>query len=125
MLFLELARRQEDLRRIDELRSHDFERRRNFMSMHHQDAYNVPPVGNTYQNQGAPNANPYNNNFQQAPYGNPSPFAQPTPPIDAAYTTNQVARGYNLPQGPPNVRPTGVDYSHHQQQGFDRKRPRY
>ncbi|CAF0723713.1 unnamed protein product [Rotaria sp. Silwood1] len=120
----ELTRRQEDLRRIDELRSHDFERRRNMMPMHHPDAYNVS-VGNAYhQNQAASNTYPYNN-FQQTPYANPTTFIQQSSPIDAAYTTNQVARGYNLPSGP-NVRTGGVDFNQQQQQqGFDRKRPRY
>ncbi|CAF4830314.1 unnamed protein product, partial [Rotaria sp. Silwood1] len=119
-----LTRRQEDLRRIDELRSHDFERRRNMMPMHHPDAYNVS-VGNAYhQNQAASNTYPYNN-FQQTPYANPTTFIQQSSPIDAAYTTNQVARGYNLPSGP-NVRTGGVDFNQQQQQqGFDRKRPRY
>lgn len=126
MLFLELTRRQEDLRRIDELRSYDFERRRNMMSMHHPDAYNMP-VGNAYhQNQlppAAANAHQYNN-FQQAQYSNQSPFMQQSPSqIDAAYTTNQVARGFNVPGGP-NMRPGGPDYNQHQP-GFDRKRARY
>jgi hypothetical protein len=113
MLFLELNRRQEELRRIDELRSQDFDRRRNMMSMHHNDAYN-PSVGNAYhQNQAASAAYQYNN-FQQNPYQNPSPLIQQSSPIDAAYTTNQVAHGFNIPSGP----------NQQQQQGFDRKRQR-
>ncbi|CAF3550737.1 unnamed protein product [Rotaria socialis] len=126
----ELTRRQEDLRRIDELRSQDFERRRSMMSMHHPDAYNAP-VGNAYhQNVGGSAMYPYNNNnnnnnnFQQASYGNSPQFNQQTSPIDAAYTTNQASRGYNLQSGPSNIHPGGVDFNH-QQQGFDRKRPRY
>ncbi|CAF3868688.1 unnamed protein product [Rotaria magnacalcarata] len=125
----ELTRRQEDLRRIDELRSQDFERRRSMMSIHHPDAYNAS-VGNAYhQNVGGSAMHPYNNNhnnnnFQQASYGNSPQFNQQTSPIDAAYTTNQASRGYNLQPGPSNIHPGGVDFNH-QQQGFDRKRPRY
>ena len=125
MLFLELTRREEDLRRIDELRSQDFDRRRNMMSMYRSDAYNAP-VGNAFhQNQAASAAYQYNN-FQQVPYANPTPLLQQSSPVDAAYTTNQVARGYNLPAGP-NPRAGGNDYSQQQQQqqGFDRKRPRH
>ncbi|CAF1149534.1 unnamed protein product [Rotaria sordida] len=123
----ELTRRQEDLRRIDELRSHDFERRRNMMPMHHPDAYNVS-VGNAYHQNQTASTYQYNN-FQQVPYQNPTTFIQQSSPIDAAYTTNQVARGYNLPTGP-NIRTGGVDFNQQQQQqqqlqGFDRKRPRY
>ncbi|CAF2717752.1 unnamed protein product [Rotaria sp. Silwood2] len=122
----ELTRRQEDLRRIDELRSHDFERRRSMMPMHLPDAYNVS-VGNAYhQNPAAPITHQYNN-FQQTPYPNPTTFIQQSSSIDAAYTTNQVARGYNVPTGP-NIRASEVDYNQQQQQqqqGFDRKRPRY
>ncbi|UJR22935.1 hypothetical protein I4U23_025962 [Adineta vaga] len=128
----ELLRRQEDLRRIDELRSQEIDRRRNVMPMHHSDAYNHPynmspaPINNVFhQNQASTNAMQYND-FQQGAYlQNPSPLMQQTAPvgapIDAAYTTNQVSRGY--------VRPSGDDFHHQQQQqqqqGFDRKRPRY
>jgi hypothetical protein len=123
MLFLELTRRQEDLRRIDELRSQDFDRRRNMMPMHRSDAYNAS-VGNAYhQNQAAPAAYQYND-FQQNAYPNPTPLLPQPSPTDAAYTTNQIARGYKLPTGP-NIRPSGVDYNQQQLQGFDRKRPRY
>jgi hypothetical protein len=108
-LFLELLRRQEDLRRIDELRSQEIDRRRNTFPMHHSDAYNNHPF---HQNQAAANTLQYND-FQH-------PLIQQTSPIDAAYTTNQVARGYGLG----NVRPSGDDFIQ-QQQGFDRKRPRY
>jgi len=118
MLFLELLRRQEDLRRIDELRSHEVDRRRNMVPIHRPDAYNNqfnmtnPSVSNVFhQNQAAANALQYND-FQQS-----SPIATP---IDAAYTTNQVARGYGLA----NARTSG-DAFIQQQHGFDRKRPRY
>lgn len=117
MLFLELTRRQEDLRRIDELRSQDFDRRRNVMPMHHMDAYSGS-VGNAFHQNHAASAAYQYNDFQQNAY----PQA---PPIDPAYTTNQIARGYNGPSGP-NIGPSGVDYNQQQQQqGFDRKRPRY
>ena len=136
MLFLELTRRQEDLRRIDELRSYDFERRRNMMPMHLPDAYNIP-VGNAFRQNPAASAAHQYHNFHQVPYPNsssllppppPPPsssssFIQQTSPIDAAYTTNQVVRGHNLPTNA-NTRPGGVDYNQ-QQQGFERKRPRY
>jgi len=124
MLFLELLRRQEDLRRIDELRSHEIDRRRNMVPMHRSDAYNNQfnmantSVSNVFhQNQAAANALQYND-FQQ-----PSTI---TAPIDAAYTTNQVARGYGLA----NARTGGGDafiqqQPQQQQHGFDRKRPRY
>lgn len=122
MLFLELTRRQEDLRRIDELRSQDFDRRRNMMPMHRLDGYSGP-IGNPYQqNQAASTAYQYND-FQQNAYPQSSP-------IDAAYTTNQMAHGYNGPSGP-NMRQSGNDYNQQQQQqqyhhqGYDRKRPRY
>jgi hypothetical protein len=128
MLFLELTRRQEDLRRIDELRSHDFDRRRNMMPMHRPDTYSGS-VGNAFhQNQAAPPPAAYQyNHFQQNAYPTPSPLIPPSSPMDAAYTTNQVARGYNRPPGP-NIRPSGVNFNQQQQQqqqGFDRKRPRY
>ena len=132
MLFLELLRRQEDLRRIDERRSQEIDRRRNVMPMHHPDAYNHPfnmsnvPLNNNFQPN--PNALPYNDFQQMGGYPNVSPLMQQTAPapIDAVYTTNQVARGYgaggNLrddfhPQQPPPPPPP--------QHGFDRKRPRY
>jgi len=129
----ELLRRQEDLRRIDELRSHEIDRRRNMIPMHHSDAYNNPfnmsnaSVNNIFhQNQAAANALQYND-FQQIGYQNSNPLMQQispvTAPIDAAYTTNQVARGYGLG----NTRTSGDDFIQQQQQqhGFDRKRPRY
>jgi hypothetical protein len=130
MLFLELLRRQEDLRRIDELRSQEIDRRRNIMPMHRPDAYNNPfnmsnaSVNNPFhQNQVAANALQYND-FQQVGYPTANPLMQQTSPItapiDAAYTTNQVARGYGLG----NVRAGGDDFQQ-QQHGFDRKRPRY
>jgi hypothetical protein len=129
VLFLELLRRQEDLRRIDELRSQEIDRRRNFMPMqHHPDAYNNPfpmsaaPMNNVFhQNQAAANAMHYNDFSPVAYPPNPTPLLQQTPPtaaaIDAAYTTNQASRGY--------VRPPGDDFHHQQQQGFERKRSRY
>jgi hypothetical protein len=131
ILFLELLRRQEDLRRIDELRSHEIDRRRNMIPMHRPpDAYNHPfnmsnVSGNNifHQNQAAANVLQYND-FQQVGYPNQqaSPVAAS---IDAAYTTNQVARGYGLG----NTRTGGDDFIQQQQQqqqhGFDRKRPRY
>ncbi|CAF3086609.1 unnamed protein product [Rotaria sp. Silwood2] len=126
----ELLRRQEELRRIDELRSQEIDRRRNIIPMHHTDAYHNPfnistaSISNVFhQNQAAASALQYND-FQQIPYSNSSPLIQQASPIaaniDAAYTTNQVARGYGLA----NARSTGDDYIQ-QQQGFDRKRPRY
>ncbi len=131
ILLLELSRRQEDLRRIDELRSHEIDRRRNMIPMHRSDAYNNPfnnaSVNNVFhQNQAAANALQYND-FQQVGYTNSNPLIQQTSPvtapIDAAYTTNQVARGYGLA----NARTGGDDFVQQQQQqhGFDRKRPRY
>jgi hypothetical protein len=118
-LFLELIRRQEDLRRIDELRSQEIDRRRNVIPMHHPDAYNnqfAASVNNVFhQNQASANALQYND-FQHALIQQTSPIAST---IDAAYTTNQVARGYGLG----NARTSGDDFI--QQQGFDRKRPRY
>ncbi|CAF0947064.1 unnamed protein product [Rotaria sordida] len=129
----ELLRRQEDLRRIDELRSQEIDRRRNMIPMHRTDAYHNPfnittgPISNVFhQNQAAANALQYND-FQQISYANSSPLIQQTSPIaaniDAAYTTNQVARGYGLT----NARTSGDDFiqQQQQQQGFDRKRPRY
>jgi hypothetical protein len=116
MLFLELLRRQEELRRLDELRSQEIDRRRNIMPMHRPDAYNNNQFVNNafYQNQ---HGIPYND-FQQVGYPTVNPLMQQQPsgtaPIDAAYTTNQVARGY--------ARTGGDDF---QQHGFDRKRPRY
>lgn len=118
-MFLELLHRQEELRRIDELRSQEIERRRNMMPVHRSDVYhnsfNIPTgsVSNLFhQNQAAANALQYND-FQQT-----SPIAAN---IDAAYTTNQVARGYGLV----NARPSGDDYNQHQQHRFDEKRQRY
>lgn len=99
-MFLELLRRQEDLRRIDELRSHEIDRRRNMMPMHRTDTYNNNPINNLF----------HQNDFQQVGY--------PTSP-DAAYTTNQVARGYNLPSEDNFIQ------QQQQQYGFERKRPRY
>lgn len=130
MLFLELLRRQEDLRRIDELRSQEIDRRRNVMPMHHPDAYNHPynmsnaPLNNHFQSN--PNALAYND-FQQMGYPTVSPLMQQTTAgpasIDAAYTTNQVARGYGTGG---NMRDDFHSQSQGQQQhGFDRKRPRY
>jgi hypothetical protein len=126
MLFLELLRRQEDLRRIDELRSQEIDRRRTNIPMHRSDAYNNPfnmsnaSVNNVFhQNQAAAaNALQYND-FQQVGYPTPNPLIQQPSLIDAAYTTNQVARGYGLG----NTRTSGDDFN--QQHGFDRKRPRY
>ncbi|CAF1362196.1 unnamed protein product [Rotaria sp. Silwood1] len=128
----ELLRRQEELRRIDELRSQEIDRRRNIIPMHRPDAYHNPfnvstgSISNVFhQNQVAANALQYND-FQQISYTNSSPLMQQTSPlaanIDAAYTTNQVARSYGLTT---NVRTTGGDDFIQQQQGFDRKRPRY
>ncbi|CAF1287769.1 unnamed protein product [Adineta steineri] len=128
----ELLRRQEDLRRIDELRSQEIDRRRNIMPMHRQDAYNnqfnmpTGPMNNIFhQNQMPGNALQYND-YQQVGYPpNANSLMQQSSPgaatIDAAYTTNQVSRGY--------TRPSGDDFipqqQQQQQQGFDRKRPRY
>ncbi|CAF1111985.1 unnamed protein product [Adineta steineri] len=127
----ELLRRQEDLRRIDELRSQEIDRRRNIMPMHRQDAYNnqfnMPsgPMNNIFhQNQMPGNALQYND-YQQVGYPpNANSLMQQSSPgaatIDAAYTTNQASRGY--------TRPSGDDFipqQQQQQQGFDRKRPRY
>lgn len=132
ILFLELLRRQEDLRRIDELRSQELDRRRPVMPMHHPDAYNHPynmsnaPLNNHFQSNS--NAGAYND-FQQMGYANVSPLMQqaaagPAASIDAVYTTNQVARGYG-PGG--NMRDDFHPQAQQQQQqhGFDRKRPRY
>jgi len=80
----ELIRRQEDLRRIDELRSQEIDRRRNVIPMHHPDAYDNP----FHQNQIPPNALQYNN-FQHPSHAST---------IDAAYTTNQIAHGYDYIQ---------------------------
>jgi len=134
MLFLELLRRQEDLRRIDELRSQEIDRRRHMIPMHRPDAYNHNqfnmPSGSInnlfHQNQAAANALQYND-FPQVGYSqNSNALNQQTSPvaatIDAAYTTNQVTRGY----GGGNARTSGDDFiQQQQQQGFDRKRPRY
>jgi len=130
----ELLRRQEDLRRIDELRSQEIDRRRNMIPMYRPDAYNNPfnisaASGNNvfHQNQAPPTVNTSQyNDFQQIAYQNSNPLIQQTSPvaaspIDAAYTTNQVARGYGLG----NTRTSGDDFKQQQQQGFDRKRPRY
>ena len=126
MSFLELLRRQEDLRRIDELRSQEMDRRRNTIPMHRPDTYHNPlhtsaaSTSNIFhQNQIAANALPHND-FQQITYPNSSPvIRQTTPSIDAAYTTHQVARGYGLTI--PRTNPAELI----QQQGFDRKRRRY
>ncbi|CAF3293481.1 unnamed protein product [Rotaria socialis] len=126
----ELLRRQEDLRRIDELRSQEIDRRRTVMPMHHPDAYNHPfnpasgLISNVFhQNQVAARALQYND-FQHIPYSNASPMIQQASPIaaniDAAYTTNQVARSYGL-----EAHARDVDFVKQPQQGFDRKRPRY
>ncbi|CAM4795959.1 unnamed protein product [Rotaria magnacalcarata] len=126
----ELFRRQEDLRRIDELRSQEIDRRRTTMPMHHPDAYKNPfnpaagLISNAFhQNQVAAHPLQYND-FQHIPYSNTSPMIQQASPIaenvDAAYTTNQVARSYGL-----EAHARGVDFIKQQQQGFDRKRPRY
>jgi hypothetical protein len=138
MLFLELLRRQEDLRRIDELRSQEIDRRRTMIPMHRPDAYsnNHPfnmssgSVSNVFhQNQAAAAALQYND-FQQIAFANSNSLMQQGSPaastIDAAYTTNQVARGYG------NARTSGDDFmqqqqhqQQQQQQGFERKRARY
>jgi hypothetical protein len=125
MLFLELTRRQADLRRIDELRSQDFDRRRNVIPMHGHDPYNNS-IGNVFhQNQPGAPTHQYND-FQQVGFTNTQPLMQQSTSNastnDAAYTTNQAGRGYNLPTGS-NARPNGNGYN--QQQEFDRKRPRY
>ncbi|CAF0886170.1 unnamed protein product [Adineta ricciae] len=122
----ELLRRQEDLRRIDELRSQELDRRRSNVPMHRPDAYNHPynmpttPVNNVYHsNQSQTNTMPYND-FQQNSYPpDPNPLMSRAPPTDAAYTTNQVARGYTRPSG------DDFHYQQQQQQGYNRKRPRY
>ena len=109
VLFLELNRRQEDLRRIDERRSQDFDRRRQWMPSHHPDPYHGP-IGNMFPNNAfVPNTFAYNEAPQMPVYDNMNPFIA-APPVDAAYTTNQVARGYDFNQ---------------QTQGFHRKRARY
>lgn len=131
ILFLELLRRQEDLRRIDELRSQEIDHRRNMMPIHRLDSYNNPfnmpiaPVSNLFhRNQAAANALQYND-FHQIPYRNTNSIIQPTSPIaaniDAAYTTNQVASAYGLLA---NTRTSGDNFFQ-QPPGFDRKRPRY
>ena len=62
---------------------------------------------------------PYND-FQQNNFPpDPSPLMSRAPPTDAAYTTNQVARGYTRPNG------DDFHYQQQQQQGYNRKRPRY
>ena len=128
MLLLELLRRQEDLRRIDELRSQELDRRRQMIPMHHHDAYNDPfhmPAGSVnnafHQNQAA-GLQQYNE-FPANAYANPNPHMQAGAPIDAAYATNQAARGYGFG----NARPNGDEFlqQQHQQQGFERKRPRF
>lgn len=132
LLFLELLRRQEDLRRIDELRSQDLDRRRTMVSMRRHDAYGDPygvsgsGASVFHQNQAAAAALQYND-LQQAAFAAPTPLIQqqqPSATIDAAYTTNQVARGYGLPGGGARG---GDDYmqQQQQQQGYERKRPRY
>ena len=115
VLFLELTRRQEDLRRIDERRSQDFDRRRQMIPMNHSDAY-YPAMENPYHSNQAAAASaalPYND-FAQGPYANANPYMQPSasmaPTFDAAYTTHQVAHGHDYNQ---------------QMQGHSRKRGRY
>ena len=132
MCLLELLRRQEDLRRIDELRSQELDRRRQMIPMHHHDAYNDPfhmPAGSGnsafHQNQAAAAALQQYNDFPANAYANPNTHMHAGAPIDAAYTTNQAARGYGFG----NARPNGDEFlqqqQQHQQQGFERKRPRY
>jgi hypothetical protein len=144
MLFLELKRRQEELRRIDEIRSQEIERHRNIMPMHRPNAYNTS-VGNAFhQNQAAyaasinnvyhqnqpAHATPISNVYHQnqaapAAYPQSTPFMQQPNPMEFPYTINQTPHGYNV-QKRPNVRPLDVDYNQHLQiQGFDQKRPRY
>jgi hypothetical protein len=120
VLFLELSRRQEDLRRIDERRSQDFDRRFHIMSGHPSNAYNGP-IGNIYPAQMTSNALPYHES-SQVPYSNTHPFMQQQQQqqqpssssaishFDAAYMTNQVAHGFDYPS---------------QANRFDRKRPRH
>lgn len=82
------------------------------MPMHHAESYNNPYHPNLM---GPSNMSSYND-YGPGPYGNMNP-AQ----VEAAYTTNQVARGY----GVGNVgRPNNDDYRSHSA-GFDRKRARY
>jgi len=125
MLFLELTRRQEELRRIEELRLQEFDRRRNIMPMHHPDAYNTS-LGNAFhQNQAASTAYQYED-IQQSAYPQSSLFMQQPNPIDPVYMTNQIGHGGYNGSKRPNVHPPDVDYNQYQQgQGFDRKRPRY
>jgi hypothetical protein len=129
MLFLELKRRQEELRRIDEIRSQEIDRRRNIMPMHRPDAYNTS-VGNEFHQNQAAYATSINNVYHQnqaapAAYPQSTPLMQQPNPMEFPYTINQTSHGYNV-QKRPNVRPLDVDYNQHLQiQGFDQKRPRY
>lgn len=130
ILFLELARHQEELRRLNERRSVDFDRRRQMMAMHPtSDAMypGVPPVApmsnNPYpigQYYPDPMQPSYSFMSGQGSAGAPPPPPPPPPPamVDANYP---MARG--------GYHPVGHDY-HHPSGGptpadFDRKRRRY
>ena len=115
--FLELTRRQEDLRRLDELRSQDFDRRRLApSSMHLADTYNGP-LGNAFASNQNVGGYPYNNDFSQAAY--PNPLMQQT----GSPAFNQGAHGFASP-GDSNAFAHGNGYNH-PAQDFERKRSRY
>ena len=104
---LELLRRQEDLRRIEELRAQELDRRRQMMPMHQHDGYSEPfnlPAGSANHpfhpnQQPAPTAHLQYNDFGQMIF----------PTHDSSYIAHQGSRGHGL--GNPD--------------GFERKRPRY
>jgi len=112
VLFLELARRQEELRRIEELRSRDFNPHRNVMPMHHSGAYSDSVPNAFYQNPAASTA-----------YPKPTPFTPQSFPSDTSYTAKQIAHGYNTPNSL-NTGRSGIDYNQNQQR-FKRKRPKH
>jgi hypothetical protein len=131
-----LVRRQEDLRRIDELRCQELDRRRPIMPIqrqqqfpHPHDAYNDP-----FNTTAGLTRHPFHSNhttapltaglqydeFVQDPFSNVHPYlaatSSITPNVDAAYTTNQASHSY----GSGNARRRADDIP--QQQRFERNK---
>lgn len=124
MIFLlELARHQENLRRLNERRSIDFDRRQQIMPMH-PSADPMYPGGAPMPNNPYPMAPSYH---EQMPPGYPfmpsgptggAPIPPPPPPpmVEQNYPTHPMARGYNHHMG--------HEFNNQGAQMFDRKRRR-
>lgn len=125
IFLLELARREEDLRRLNERRSIDFDRRRQMMPMHPQGDMMYPssasmpnnpyPMAPAYH-EAMPPAYSFMPGGPNAGAPMPPPPPPPPPMVEANYTTHQMARAYNHHMG--------HEYNNQPAQMFDRKRRR-